>query len=100
MKKNLIICFTLLTLFSAVLENYKGFFVSANKIEFADLDDNSGNDSGKSIEKEDLNEKEKYIDAGLSFGTYIITKNKFYIIHAISLPAPYTSLLEMPPEQA
>jgi len=100
MKKSLLICFTLVALLSVALENYRNFFKPAAQIEFADKNDNSGNDSGKAIEKEGFTDKEKYLDTEVLSCACLLAKNKFYIIHSISVPAPYTSLPEMPPEQA
>lgn len=100
MKKRLIILFTLVTLFSVVLENYKLFFITAADIVYAENEDNEGKDSGKSLEKEDLDAKEKFSVVESTSISRIVTRSKFYIMQSNLLPAPYTSLLEMPPEQA
>jgi hypothetical protein len=100
MKKRLIILFTLITLFSVVLENYKSFFITPLDIEYAASEDSEGKDAGKSIEKEDLDAKEKLFIAESSSIPCVVTKLRFYIKQSNLLPAPYTSLLEMPPELA
>lgn len=99
MKKGLIILFTLVTLFSIVVENYKSFFINTTDIELVAEDDAEGKDSGKSLEKEDLDIKEKYFAQESTHPFILVTKSKFYIIHSNLLPVPYTSLLEIPPEQ-
>jgi len=90
----------LVTLFSVVLESYKAFFVNSPQIELSDRDENNGKDPGKSIEKEDFCEKEKFFDPETASDAYLFTNSKYYLLHALSLPAPYTSLPEMPPERA
>jgi hypothetical protein len=99
MKKKLLILFTLVTLFAVVLENYKGFFKNPADIELSSKDDAEGKDSGKSIEKDDLDVKQTYFAQECTSPIVLITESKFYIAHSNFLPAPYTSLLEMPPEQ-
>lgn len=99
MKKKLLILFTLVTLFAVVLENYKSYFNTPVESELSSKDDAEGKDPGKSIEKDELDVKEKYFAQEFTSPLVLATKNKFYIAHSNFLPAPYTSLLEMPPEQ-
>jgi hypothetical protein len=99
MKKKLLILLTLVTLFAVVLENYKSFFNNPADIELSLKDDAEGKDYGKSIEKDDLDVKESCFAQGCTTSFVSVTKSKFYIAHSNLLPAPCTSLLEMPPEQ-
>ncbi len=99
MKKVLIIIFTLITLFSVVLENYQSFFVKNLDIELTEKGDVDGKDTSKIIEKDDVALKEKCFSPAGAMSFILLSKSKFYLIHSYLLPAPFTSLLEIPPER-
>lgn len=82
------------------MENYKSYFNNSADIELVEKKDTEGKDSGKSAETEDLDSKEKYFVTFNLPAISLFTTSRFYIVHSSLFPAPYTSLMEMPPEQA
>ena len=82
------------------MENYKSFFISSTVIELVEKNDTEGKDSGKSSEIEDIDSKEKYFATDNLPAINLISMSRFYIIHSSLFPAPCTSMMEMPPEQA
>ena len=82
------------------MENYKRFFISSADTEFVEKKDTEGKDSGKSSEIEDLDSKEKYFTTDNLPAINLISMSRFYIVHYSLFPAPCTSMMEMPPEQA
>lgn len=100
LNRRFIILFTLVTLFSVVMENYKSYFSNSADIELVEKKDTEGKDSGKSAETEDLDSKENYFAIDNLPAISIITLSRFYIVHSSLFPAPCTSQMEMPPEQA
>ena len=93
MKKGLIILITCLTLFAVVADTYKSFFVIETEIV-----DNNSKKEKESEEKKSGDETDKLFSDLCTAISFNADKANYLIKHALLLPEPYTSLLEIPPD--
>ena len=96
MKKLFYILFICLTLFAVVTKTYKAFF--SIETELAEKNTEKDEQEKKAIDDKENLQKEKYLIVSFLNLSVPINKNNYFITHSYLLPAPFTLMLEIPPD--
>ena len=96
MKKRLIILFTCLILFAVATKAYKTFF--SIETELVEKISEKDEQKKKSINDNENPQKEKHLIVSFINLSVPLNKDNYFITYSYLLPAPFTSMLEIPPE--
>ena len=96
MKKVFYILLICLTLFAVATKTYKTFF--SIETELAEKNTEKDEQGKKYIDDNENLQKEKHLIVSFLNLSIPINKNNYFITHSYFLPAPFTSMLEIPPD--
>ena len=88
--------FICLTLFAVVTKTHKAFF--SIETELAEKSTEKGEQEKKTIDDNENLQKEKHLIVSFLNLSVPVNKNNYFITHSYLLPAPFTSMLEIPPD--
>ena len=96
MKKGFYILLIWLTLFAVATKSYKTFF--SIETELAEKNTEKHEQGKKYIDDNENQQKGKHLIVSFINLSVPINKNNYFITHSYLLPAPFTSMLEIPPD--
>ena len=88
--------FISLSLFAVVTKTYKAFF--SIETEFAEKNTEKDEQGKKYIDDNENLQKEKHLIVSFLNLSVPVNKKNYFITHSYLLPAPFTSMLEIPPD--
>ena len=96
MKKVFYILLICLTLFAVATKTYKTFF--SIETELAEKNTEKDEQGKKHIDDNENQQKEKYLIVSFINLSVPLNKDNYFITYSYLLPAPFTSMLKIPPE--